>query len=104
MTETKASWQLDQASLLAGESAHDQQADRIKHTRQSTAVWCSRVGRDVSALKIVLEALRPPPPSSSSSSSSVAPAVASPEESLLSIRARLEAVQESLGGALKDQV
>jgi hypothetical protein len=105
MTETKTSWQLDQAALVAAESAHDLEADRIKRTRQSTAVWCSRVGRDVSALKTVLEALRPSPPSSSSSlSPSQAPTEASPDGSLLSTRARLEAVQGSLSVALKDQV
>jgi hypothetical protein len=104
MTETKTSWQLDQAALVAAESAHDLEADRIKRTRQSTALWCSRVGRDVSALKTVLEALRPSSPSSSSSSPSQAPAEASPEGSLLSTRARLETVQGSLSEALKDQV
>jgi hypothetical protein len=103
MTETKTSWQLDQASLVAGESAHDLEADRIKRTRQSTAVWCSKVGRDVSALKTVLDAIRPSVPSSSSSPSQ-APAEASPEGSLLPTRARLEAVQGSLSEALKDQV
>ena len=104
MTETKTSWQLDQASLVAGEDAHNLEASRIKRTRQSTAVWCSRVGRDVSALKTVLEALRPTPSSSSSSSEAPVPAEIAPEGSLLSTRARLEAVHASLSEALKDQV
>jgi hypothetical protein len=105
MTETKTSWQLDQASLVAGEDAHNLEASRIKRTRQSTAVWCSRVGRDVSALKTVLEALRPTPSSSSSSSSEApVPAEIALEGSLLSTRARLEAVHASLSEALKDQV
>lgn len=97
MKETKASWQLDQAALLAGESAHALESERIKHTRKNNAVWCSSVGRDVVALKCVLEALRV-------SSASAAPAEESKEGSLLSTRVQLEAVQGSLSEALKDQV